>query len=118
MVEVVRHKESTNIPRLMACPVSYLGLDPISLTDYDRRNSILSGLRIFHHICEGCDKSGTVGNRNLQARSGASGIVRSEIVREPVNISASSHCRRCSEKRYQPITAGALGKTPENFTMS
>lgn len=118
MVVAVRHKDSTSMPMLMTCPVTYLGLGPISLSEYDGRNSIWSGLRIFHHICEGCDESGTVCNRNLQARSCASGVVGSKIIGKPVNISISSHCRKCSEMRYQPMTAGALGKTPRIYNMS
>ena len=72
------------MPMLMECPVLNLGLHPINLSHYDSRTGISSGLPIFLHVGEGCDESGTVGNRNLQARSCASGIVRSEIIREPV----------------------------------
>ncbi len=77
---------------------------------------LLSGLRISHYICKGCNERRTFGNRKPQAGPRGSGVVRCKIIREPVRVSVSVLTGTIQEKTYQPMTAGALGKTPKTWS--
>lgn len=94
---------------LIKCPVIYLGLSKtVSLSQF---HSFSADLRVLLQVCEGRDESRAVSDSNLEACSSGSGVMRREVVSEPVVLSIHRHCHR-KESAYHAITEGELGKTP------
>ncbi len=76
--------------------------------------------RIFFQVCESCDESRTIANRDLQSSTRASNIMRSEVVCEPERVSKDGFPKRSIRRICctRPWTQESSGKRLQSSSAS